>query len=233
MGKALSTCVGERRILVSQTITDQCARAFSVSNTAPKPDLTHLAAHTAPPTAPLAQPNRPALSRRLVFRQRFISLDEQRSGAAHRLDNDETLRFPQEQPLKNTHAGLWGDRRRAKEEAALGGRPEDTSCVVRVVTARDQRGALLHIASRRAIGLRLARGKPPVLVRLEADLRDKGCKRGQLVVAEEGRDGHLRRLLALVAMGRVMGRVGHGLEGEVRAVVAVFGGKDRMQLAAR
>ena len=94
MGKALSTCVGERRILVSQTITDQCARAFSVSNTAPKPDLTHLAAHTAPPTAPLPQPNRPALSRRLVFRQRFISLDEQRSGAAHRLDNDETLRYP-------------------------------------------------------------------------------------------------------------------------------------------
>ena len=54
---------------------------------------THLAAHTrAPPTAPLPQPNRPALSRRLVFRHRLISLDEQRSGAAHRLDNGETLR---------------------------------------------------------------------------------------------------------------------------------------------
>ena len=86
-----------------------------------------------------------------------------------------------------------------------------------------------RVTGRRAIRLRLARGKPPVLVRFEADLRDKGCKRGQLVVAEEGRDGHLRRLLALeLALG-----VGHGLEGEVRAVVAVFGGEDRMQLAAR
>eukprot|EP00964_Phaeocystis_antarctica_P001685 scaffold881_cov65-Phaeocystis_antarctica.AAC.2 len=135
----------------------------------------------------------------------------------------------QQQPLGHAHAGLRGDRCRAKEEAALGGRPEDTRCVVRVVTARDERGVLLHIASRRAIRLRLARGKPPVLVRLEADLCDKGCKRGQLVVAEEGRDGHLRRLLTLeLALG-----VGHGLEGEVRAVVAVFGGEDRVQLATR
>ena len=133
-----------------------------------------------------------------------------------------------QQPLGHAHAGLRGDRRRAKEEAALGGRPEDTRCVVRVVTARRGRGVLLHIAGRRAI-LRLARGQPPVLVRLEANLRDKGFKRGQLVVAEQGRDGHLRRLLTLeLALG-----VGHGLEGEVRAVVAVLGSEDRMQLTAR
>ena len=126
----------------------------------------------------------------------------------------------------HAHASL---RRRAKEEAALDGRPEGTLCVLRVVTARGGRGVFLHVAGRRAIGLSLAWGETPVLVRLEAGLRDKACKRGQLVVAEEGRDGQLRRLLTLeLALG-----VGHGLEGEVRAVVAVFGGENRVQLAAR
>eukprot|EP00964_Phaeocystis_antarctica_P068440 scaffold41448_cov67-Phaeocystis_antarctica.AAC.8 len=65
--------------------------------------------------------------------------------------------------------------RRAKEEAALGGRPEDTRCVTLVGIARDPSRVLLHVAGRRAIGLRLAWGQAPVLVRFEAGLRDEGC----------------------------------------------------------
>ena len=67
-------------------------------------------------------------------------------------------------------------------------------------------------------------------VRLEAELDGgKSCKRGLVCLGEEIRCLELCRLLALdLAPG-----VGHGLEGEVRAVVAVCGGEDRVQLAAR
>ena len=57
----------------------------------------------------------------------------------------------------HAHASLG---RRAKEEAAFGGRPEETRCVVRVVTARDQLEVFFRVTGRRAIGLRLAWGKP-------------------------------------------------------------------------
>ena len=116
------------------------------------------------------------------------------TGSTERDSGGETPRYPPGKPSSGGHAHA-GPRHRAKEEAALlaaptapaaSRRPEDTRCVVRVVTACGGRGVLLNIASRRAIRLLLARGQPPVLVRLEADLRDKGCKRGQLVVAEEG-----------------------------------------------
>ena len=107
----------------------------------------------------------------------------------------------------HAHASLGP---RAKEEAALGGQSEGTHCVVRVVVRDVHTRAptvFLRVAGRRAIRAALARGQPPVLVRFEPDLRYKGCKRGQYVVAEEVRDGHLRRLLALEpALG--VGRVG-------------------------
>eukprot|EP00964_Phaeocystis_antarctica_P129850 scaffold93712_cov69-Phaeocystis_antarctica.AAC.2 len=133
------------RILVSQTTTHgySCARAFKFivltrytarPQTQPEANLTNLAAHSGPERGrPHPSPKPTQLSRRLVFRHRFISLDEQRSGAAHRLDNGvRCCAIPQQQPLGHAHAGLRRDRRRAKEEAALGGRPEDTLCVDRV-----------------------------------------------------------------------------------------------------
>ena len=132
----------------------------------------------------------------------------------------------QEQPVSVWHAHP-DPRCRAKEEVSLPAapaalaasrRPEEARCVVRVVTARGGRGVFFRVAGGRAIRLRLAWGRPPMLVRFEADLRYKGCIRGQLVVAEEVRDLQLRRHLTL----DLAPRVGHGLEGEVRAVVRVL-----------
>eukprot|EP00964_Phaeocystis_antarctica_P030007 scaffold16915_cov69-Phaeocystis_antarctica.AAC.4 len=50
---------------------------------------------TAPRPSPRLNPthSRPALSPPCVPPHRLVSLDEQRSGAAHRLDNGETLRY--------------------------------------------------------------------------------------------------------------------------------------------
>ena len=80
-------------------------------------------------------------------------------------------------------------------------------CSCSSIHDRGRTGLFFRVAGRRAIRAALARGQPPVLVRFEPDLRYKGCKRGQYVVAEEVRDGNLRRLLALEpALG--VGRVG-------------------------
>ena len=97
--------------------------------------------------------------RRLVFRPRRISLDGQRSQSG----TTAARRHATPQPSSGGHAHA-GPRRRPKEEAALPAapaapaasrHPEDTRCVVRVVTARGGRGVLLNIASRRAIRLAL------------------------------------------------------------------------------
>ena len=128
----------------------------------------------------------------------------------------------------HAHASLGP---RAKEEAALGaGRcSEGTHRAVRVVVLdRERTDLFFRVTGRRAIRATLARGQPPVLVRFEPGLRYKGFKLGDLVDGEEVRGLHLRRLLALeVALG-----VGHGLKGDVRAVLVVCCGEDRMQLAA-
>ena len=86
---------------------------------------------------------------------RALNTNEQRSGAARTAwTTAETLVVPNMPSGGHTHASLG---RRAKEEAALGGRPEDTRCIVRVVVARDHTRVFLHVASHRAICLRLAR----------------------------------------------------------------------------
>ena len=78
--------------------------------------------------------SRPALSPPCVSATVSSSLDEH-SGVgpptAWTTARDATLSPMQQQPLGHAHAGLRGDRCRAKEEAALGGRPEETRCVVR------------------------------------------------------------------------------------------------------
>ena len=81
------------------------------------------------------------LSRRLVFRRTvlsLVSLDEQRSGAAHHLDNGETLAYAlYPSKISGGHAHASPGPRAKEEAAALGGRREDTRCIVRVDVAHD------------------------------------------------------------------------------------------------
>ena len=99
-----------------------------------------------------------SFSRRLVFRYRVLVRGSKMSSGVGPPTAWTTARRYSRPGMPSgghAHASLG---RRAKEEAALSaGRPEDTLCIVRVVVACDHSRVFLHVASHRAICLRLAR----------------------------------------------------------------------------